>query len=106
MGLRAPLPPLEHHKPGQSRGQHIQHEKDKLKIDICDEQWIPVRRELLRLARQGSMWIRNVFLNSQDISVSSRSYLEELFGKWLDDPCGTDTDVIHMIGAPVVRLPK
>ena len=105
MGLEQELPKMKHHKPGQKWGKAIQQKKDSKKIDICDEQWISVRRELLRLSRQGSMWIRNVFLDMPDVHVSSRPFFEELLVAWMDDPCGNNNDIIQMKGS-AVRLPR
>jgi hypothetical protein len=98
LGLDTILPLLPHHKPGRSWDTENQRKKDEKKIDICDERWKPVRRDLLKLARQGSEWIRGVFLDSRDIHVSSRPYLEELLLTWMHDPCANDTEIIRYKG--------
>jgi hypothetical protein len=104
LGLKQNLPDMVHFKPGQNWDREIQKQKEEKKIKICDEQWIPVRRELLRMARQGSRWIRSVFLDCQDVHVSSRPYLEELLLTWMHDPCGNETNIIRFHG-PTVTAP-
>lgn len=105
MGLKGELPEILHHRPGRNWGKDKQREKDGKKIDICDEQHKRVRRELLRLGGLGSQWIRDVFLASPDVFVSSRPYLEELLLDWTQDPCGNDKDTIQF-EAPLLRFPK
>ena len=103
MGLTEDLPKILQSRPGQNWDRVTQHQKDKNKIDICDQQWRPVRRELLRMSRQGSEWIRTVFLNSRDVHVSSQPHLKSLLLQWMDDPCANDTDIIRYVG-PVIKL--
>lgn len=98
LGLTTDLPPSGHHKPGRSWNEGIQKEKDKAKIDICDPRHVPVRRELMRMAKQNSEWIRTVFLNSPSVYYSSRPYLEELLSEWMNDPCSNETDIVHYSG--------
>ena len=87
LGLQMELADIGHHTPGRSWAEEKQRKKDKNKINICEAVHEPVRNELLRLGRLGSRWIREVFLGSRDVVVSSRPYLEGLLRRWEHDPC-------------------
>ena len=104
LGLATDLPPFGRYVPGRSWSANTQKEKDRDKIDICDPQHIPVRRELMRIAKTNSEWIRRVFLNSPNVFVSSRYYLDELLAEWMNDPCSTETESVHYSG-PTVKFP-
>jgi hypothetical protein len=56
-------------------------------IDICDTKLRFVRKELMKNAVQASKWIRNYFLKSPDVTVSSPVYFNELVTSWMTDPC-------------------
>jgi hypothetical protein len=87
MGLKEQLPALPHFIPGKKRTQEEQQRRDSMKIQICDGQYQPVRDELMVLARQTSVWIREVFLNSPTVYVSSRDHFESIMEGWMRDPC-------------------
>lgn len=74
-------PDIEHLPPRQQR------RKNRLKIDICNAQYIPLRNALMHIARQASHWIVNNFIQSPDVHVSSREYFIELMSQWQEDPC-------------------
>lgn len=105
LGLATDLPPVGRHKPGRSWSAKTQKEKDRAKIDICDQQHIPVRRELMRISKENSEWIRTVFLNSPNVFVSSRYYVEELLSEWMNDPCSNETETVHHNG-PTLKFPR
>lgn len=91
LGLRNALPPMVHYKPGKSKWdnydnatqQHLQ----SMKIDICDEQYLPLRTNLMMHAVHASQWIRQHFLQSDDVVVSSREHFEQILLSWEHDPC-------------------
>jgi hypothetical protein len=56
-------------------------------IDICDAQYKPIRVELMKNAVQASRWIREYFLSSPDVTVSSPEYFRRLLEEWMQDPC-------------------
>jgi len=70
--------------------------KDSKKIrDVCSREYLPLRRELMKLSRRTSLWIRQSgFLEAPDVSVSSLAYLRDvvLAKEWMRDPCGTEDD--------------
>lgn len=64
-----------------------QRRKDRYKIRICDDQYAPLRKSLLVVARRTSEWIRSEFLQSPDVVVSSPDYFRTLMENWMLDPC-------------------
>ena len=101
MGLQQELPPPIHHTPGVQWKEHIQKLKDQKKIDICNEEYKPVRRELMRMARLNAEWVRDVFSKSPSVYVSSPDYFHSLLEAWMVDPCGNDTDIIEYDGPKI-----
>jgi hypothetical protein len=91
MGLKEPLPSLPHYKPGMERETEEQLQRDALKIKICDDEYIPVRNELMGLARSTSQWIREVFLKGPTVYVSSKEYFISILEGWMKDPCDDET---------------
>lgn len=81
-----------HAKPGMKWSAESQAIRDSRKIDICEEQYRPLREELMKGARETSLWIRTSFLASKDVTVSSPEYFNELMQGWMEDPCDTQSD--------------
>ena len=80
--------PIPVYKPGMVwANASLQAHKDSLKIDICRDEYLSVRAELMRLAIQTSEWIRIEFLNYPSVTVSSRSRFESILEGWKRDPC-------------------
>ncbi|KAL3791336.1 hypothetical protein HJC23_006065 [Cyclotella cryptica] len=65
----------------------IRKQTEKDKIDICTSEHTKIRAVLMEKARRSSEWIRNFFLQSNDVFVSSRDHFLELLDKWNVDPC-------------------
>jgi hypothetical protein len=90
LGLQQSLPILGHHKPGKYvQNTTLQQQIDQYKINICDDKYSDIRNELLVIAQESSIWIREVFINSPTVYVSSHDYFESLLEKWIIDPCTT-----------------
>ena len=104
LGLTQDLPEAIHYTPGKKWDEKTQAEKDRLKIRICDDQYLPIRTELMQQARYSSQWIRQVFLDSPGVHVSSRPYFEELVEQWMTDPCNNKTDTTELPSQTRVRL--
>jgi hypothetical protein len=101
LGLSRELPEASVHRtPGKVWEEAIQADKDRRKISICDDSWLPLRAELMLQARTSSLWIRHVFLDSPGVHVSSREYFEELLKRWMVDPCNNKTDGINPPSLP------
>jgi len=56
-------------------------------VDLCNAKYDELRGELMKAARDASIWIRTYFLDGKDVYVSSRGYLEEILASWMLDPC-------------------
>lgn len=76
-----------HKVPGKHWSEEIQAVRDAHKIDICEDEHKEVREVLLKGARETSLWIRESFIKSPDVHISSPSFFEECMLKWMDDPC-------------------
>lgn len=84
-----------HVTPTQEWDAAEQEQRDARKIDICNDEYLPVRRELMDLARMSSTWIRQTFLELPGVHCASREYFEELLASWMHDPCGNNkTDTV------------
>jgi hypothetical protein len=74
-------------------------------MDICQPQHLLLRRDLMRMARASSLWIRRYFLPMQEqrnITISSPDYFVRLMEDWMHDPCGdnaTATAGFRMVDA-------
>ena len=76
--------------------------KDAMKMQICQDQYVLLRKELMNLARTTSTWIREVFLDLPTVSAGSdvtRGHLESLLERWMDDPCGNLSDEVSAFEA-------
>lgn len=111
--LQSPLADMIHHKPGKIWAEEeLQALKDKLKINICDDEHIPVRQELMRISRLSSVWIREYLLDPETMTssktfVSSREHFIKLVADWMIDPCEFDEptkevgwDILEAAGYP------
>ena len=87
LNLNTSLPStIQRRKPDMNHfNKRQQRRKNKFKINICEPKYQPLRDELMKVARESSVWIRNEFIQSDDVFVSGnfRSHMEA----WMDDPC-------------------
>lgn len=84
------LPPIPHVRPGtikkeRKKGEQ-KHPTDTM-FHICNESNDQLRQELMYTARNASLWIRNYFLSSSDVLVSSPAYFHQIMLSWMEDPC-------------------
>mmetsp|Transcript_58930 Transcript_58930/g.175287 ORF Transcript_58930/g.175287 Transcript_58930/m.175287 type:complete len:280 (-) Transcript_58930:150-989(-) len=83
LGLEHDLAPLHRHESETEReaatAEHY--------IDICDDEHILARAELVRTGRDAYMWIQDYFLKSPDVVVSSPERILESIERWQYDPC-------------------
>jgi hypothetical protein len=59
----------------------------KYALDICEDQYRPLRKTLMNIAKPASEWIRSYFMQSPDVVVSSPEYFDSLLLDWMEDPC-------------------
>mmetsp|Transcript_18736 Transcript_18736/g.53890 ORF Transcript_18736/g.53890 Transcript_18736/m.53890 type:complete len:475 (-) Transcript_18736:229-1653(-) len=85
LGLRQQLPSLKDVPPDSSR--YTDPERTKYFINICDDEHRYLREVLVGIGTDAYTWIRDYFLGSRDVVVSSREDFLELISKWQYDPC-------------------
>jgi hypothetical protein len=56
-------------------------------IKICDEEYSPIRAELMAISRNASLWIRKYFIASSDVVVLNREHFLSLMENRMEDPC-------------------
>eukprot|EP00977_Amphora_coffeiformis_P010974 scaffold2614_cov132-Amphora_coffeaeformis.AAC.1 len=87
--LEQPLDRMLWFKPGivHSNEAVAQYLETK-KIDICDKRYDGVRKELLQNGREAAKWMRDYFIKSPDVVVSSPDYfVNHVLAAWEVDPC-------------------
>jgi hypothetical protein len=82
LGLRMPLVPLK-----SSRKKRKNNPYKQLEINICDPQYKDVHNELMSIARNASIWIRDYFEPLPEVHVSCPEHFHELLLEWMIDPC-------------------
>lgn len=99
MGFHESLPAIPHHKPGRRHKAKEQSRRDAMKIDICDEEYIPLRNRLMEHAMDASIFFRTVLIKNPTVTVSSPDHFESIMQSWMVDPCvttnGTTTSVVN-----------
>jgi hypothetical protein len=86
LGLSTPLPPLMRYVPGRRWTEKVQRDRNAQKIDICQDEFQPLRSELMRLAVQNSAWL-STFITYPTVFVASESRMREVLDSWTRDPC-------------------
>lgn len=89
LNLETPLEgPMLHIKPGLEP-LSLEHENALLsmKINICHERYINLRRLLLQQALESARWIENKFLSNPNTKVSYPKHFMHLLKQWHVDPC-------------------
>lgn len=97
LDLQTPLEPLT-----ESEESHGDHPNKNKEIDICAPEHATVHDELLQIARDSSLWIRQYFMNLPDVFVSSPDHFQALLEDWMNDPC--DRRRTTMLDDPFVTL--
>ena len=88
-----------HKTPGKKWTPEIQAVRDSFKMDICKEEFQPVRDVLMKGARETSIWIRESFIQAPDVHISSPEFFEQAMLAWMDDPC----DKVNGNYTPLIR---
>jgi hypothetical protein len=79
LDLQAPMPP--------PRNASTSSRPKETAVDICEERYKPVRKELLKIGDRAATWILDYFLDAPDVVVSNRPFFEEMVRSWRIDPC-------------------
>ena len=88
LGLQKQLPSLEDVAPDTSR--YTDPERTKYFMNICDDEHQHLREILVGIGKDAYIWIRDYFLDSPDVVVSSREDFLDLISKWQYDPCADE----------------
>ncbi|CAB9507497.1 expressed unknown protein [Seminavis robusta] len=92
LGLDSDLPDeIPKVVPGKKWPADVQAIKDKRKMNICEDQYIPLREDIMRVSKQTATWILESFIQSDDVFVSTPEFFEQSIKKWMEDPCETKT---------------
>jgi hypothetical protein len=89
LGLRMehPMPPIPHSNSMAGKLEMKPKRAAKAIINICDPQYEPIHSKMMQVAKDASLWIRNYFLKSSSVTVSSPNHFEDLLESWMVDPC-------------------
>ena len=60
-------------------------------IDICNEKYNELRRQLLMDGRRSADWVLGEFVASPDVSVVNREHFVQSVQSWKIDPCDSKT---------------
>lgn len=96
---------IPHFKPGAMwKNSEIQARKNAAKIDICEEQYVKVRRALMAAAKTTAAYIQTYLLpladsnnnndhdNKSSVVFANRPQFERLLEDWNHDPCGPNNE--------------
>mmetsp|Transcript_33477 Transcript_33477/g.67563 ORF Transcript_33477/g.67563 Transcript_33477/m.67563 type:complete len:449 (-) Transcript_33477:455-1801(-) len=86
LGLEHELPPLPEHS-----SKNLKEEIQEHAINICDAEHDFVRAELVQTGREAYRWIKDYFMQSDDVTVSAEDHFLSLVEQWQFDPCDEAT---------------
>ena len=81
------LRPLKPWTPIPAQEKYSNKEAAARRIDICNDQHKKIRKVLVESGKNAADWIREYFLKSPDVVVTSRKLFIELLDDWKLDPC-------------------
>ena len=72
-----------------ARPKRFQEEKHSYPVvfNICESRYVELRQSLIEIGRVSAKWIREYFLDADNVIVSDRPYFESLLDTWSADPC-------------------
>lgn len=79
---------IPHSRPGKMWDPQLEAEKEASKIDICEDEYVEIRRNLLRQSRTAALWIRRVLLPTGRVRVANPDHFDRILDSYLVDPCG------------------
>ena len=68
-------------------GLYSDEDRRKAFIDLCDNEYNPVREILIKQGKDAAEWTRSYIIKSDDVVVSIRKEFLKLLDKWGEDPC-------------------
>lgn len=89
LGLQKDIHPFQH---VDTSGRfdylaHVKRQVDQNKIDICKTEHDVIREVLMKKARASSKWLREYFIQSDEVFVSAREHFVSILESWMYDPC-------------------
>jgi hypothetical protein len=88
LGLKKPIAPFIWFKPGRNHTRQELKRIERKKIDICDDKFAKLRSTLMEQSVNASKWIREYFVDAEDVFVSSKEHFSNvLLMAWERDPC-------------------
>jgi hypothetical protein len=89
VGLTEKLPEIPHI---DTKGKHdgiagVKELNQKRMIDICTDEHVEIRNVLMDKSKRTARWVRQYFLKSEDVMVSSKEYFLQILDDWEQDPC-------------------
>jgi len=91
LDLKYDLRPLKDREGyGTESHQYKDDEAKEAFIDICDDEFLPLREVLVQQGEEAALWIKNYFMKSEDVIVSHPDEFLKLLDKWGEDPCRAD----------------
>ena len=88
LDLKYELHPLKERRGTGTQNHEYKNEDAKLAfVDICEDEYAPVREVLIQQGKDAAEWITNYFMKSEDVVVSSPEEFVKLLDKWGEDPC-------------------
>jgi hypothetical protein len=73
--------------PGKKISSLEMQQREALKINICDEEYRPLRDILVQNGKISAQWIRDYFLHSPDVAIPSGKAFYYFMEQWSLDPC-------------------
>ena len=89
LGLQKDIHPFQH---VDTSGRfdylaHVKRQVDQNKIDKCKTEHDVIREVLMKKARASSKWLREYFIQSDEVFVSAREHFVSILESWMYDPC-------------------
>jgi hypothetical protein len=86
--LKEPIAPFIWFRPGKNHTRKELELVNSKKIDICEDKFTKLRSTLMAQSVNASRWIREYFVDAEDVFVSSKEHFSSVLMKsWERDPC-------------------
>lgn len=85
----------QRHGTGTQNHEYISEDRKQAFVDICDDEFAPVREVLVGNGKEAAEWITEFLMKSPDVVVSQPEEFIKLLAKWGQDPCNEDADYPH-----------
>lgn len=83
LGLNLPIEPFGHENKNHAVGTTGHAES----INICDQEYAPIRKQILEYGEKSAAWLRDHFITSPDVIVANKEHFVESLESWGVDPC-------------------